>query len=247
MSRRFIILLSILSAGSALSYDCDELRPKALNADPKRFADCNCQAPNMSFLFGKLRDSMSLDAGVQELKEIVTEPVNYELRNEIKSSYRRLLYARRREKPPIIEKMTSDFDRMILQADVREDIQDFPRKGLTSKVSSFEGSIMISMSNFQKKDEMKFLPPEIAKKIGSSVHIRYFYPIDRFEYTLPYDGANFSLDEAFLRMQDEFEVACVARYNGNIDARRANKNERDQIYEAEKGTKVMKGSTVSDQ
>lgn len=189
---------------------------------------------------------MKLDAGVQELKEIITEPVNYELRNEIKSSYRRLKYARRREKPPIIEKMTSDFDRMILQADVREDIQDFPEKGLTSKVSSFEGSMMISMSNFTKKEELKFLPPQISAKIGSAVHIRYFYPIDRFEYILPYEGVNLPLDEAFLKMQDEFEVACIARFNENFDARQGVKNEREQKYDTEKGTKV-KGSSVTDQ
>lgn len=241
MVRRFLIILTILSPISAFTYDCENLRPKNKDDDPKRFAECNCQAPNISFLFGKLKNSMSLEAGERELKEIVTEPVNYELRNEIKSSYRRLKYARRREKEPIVQKMTSDFDRMILQADVREEIADFPLKGLTSKVSSFEGSLMISMNNFTKKDELKFLPPEISEKIGSSIHIRYFYPIDRYEYILPYDGSNLPMEEAFVKMQDEFEVACVARYYENLDIRSGNKNERDMKYDGSaKGTSVSK-------
>lgn len=178
---------------------------------------------------GKLGETFLVPSGEQELREIVSEAGNYELREEIKQSYRRMKFARRREKPAIIEKMTADFDKMIDIANVRQGINDFPSKGLRSEVQSDEGSILLSMSGLSK-DEITFLPPHIFEKVEARIKIHYYYPIDKFEYVLTYDGQELPMKKALYKIQDEFEVACLGRYYENIDIRLGNKKETQKKY-----------------
>lgn len=219
--RRIIFISVIFGVTSVEAYDCDEFR-----GDPRRLANCNCQAPNSPYLFSKLEEALALEAGIKELKEVVTEPKNYELRNEIKSAYRSLQYARRREKQKIVEKMSSDFEKMIDAAQVRDEIQDFPVKGASSKITSLDDSIMISMKNITPLEELSFLPKAISGKVGSSVSIRYFYPIDRYEYLLSYEGNELPLKTVFLKMQSEFEASCLAMSSDNADIRDGKAKER---------------------
>lgn len=187
-----------------------------------------CQAPSQSFMEQKLRESFQIAVGEAELREVVLDPRNYALREEIKGFHRRLKFSNRIERSAIETEIPPRFEQMIEITRRRDPIVNFPLDGATSIVStSNETSIMISMTDL-KKEDLDFMPPETLKKLGNEIKILYHYPIDRFEFLLTYDGEELPMAKALSKIQNEFEVACDARGEENFDARQAKIKDRSK-------------------
>lgn len=151
------LLLTFLSLNTVYAYDCEG------RSTPLKVAECNCQAPNASFLFAKLSESFVLESGEEELRDIVRAPANYSHREKIKASYRGLQFATRRLRLALLDKMKDDFDRMIDGAEVRGGVPDLPVRGEVSVVHSVPGALAITMRNLSTT-RMKFLPEKNSGK-----------------------------------------------------------------------------------
>lgn len=216
-------VLIFLIAGISFGY---EMIPPKTDCEGVRYQHkCFCQAPNMNLLMDRFRESLAIPDSEQYLKEIVTEPQNHELREQIKSNYRRLYDARMREKPRILSETQKVFEEIITRSNVREGIIDFPAKGSRAEIKAQDNYILMK-TQYVDAYKINFLPPEVLKKFTPGVEIRYFYPIDRFEYVLTYDGQDLPADRAINAIQNDFEAICEAQYKENMELRESNKKGR---------------------
>jgi hypothetical protein len=197
------------------------------NQDNK--VDCLCQAPHQAFMEGKLKETYVLTDVEQELKEVVKDPNNYSYREELKSLYRKLAFATRPQKGPILEDIGSKFEKIIDGAKRGRSIANFPLEGTTSEMSTAPGVLVLTVKHLPR-EELTFFPEEVLKKLGDSVQIRYSYPVERFEYLVSYEGKELPMNKAFNLLQDDFEDFCMARASENYDIRLANKKERSKKY-----------------
>ena len=183
-----------------------------------------CIPPAQPFVEEKIRKSYNFDVGETELKDIVIDQKNYAQREEVKALKRRLMFTKRRDVPPLMEAIKTNFDLMVENTDSHNLIQDFPARGSSALISgSEEGTLMISMNNLSQED-LDFIPPESLKKLGKNVNIHYKYPYDAFEYFVTYDGVEQPIDKAIYKMMDEFEDACILRMKENRRIKEVEKN-----------------------
>lgn len=186
-----------------------------------------CQAPGQGFLEEKLKESWRTVAGENELKEIVRDPKNYALREEVKSLDRRSKNANRIEREELANEANRKFIQMIETTGRADEIRDFPLNGASSAVSSNDESISIEMKNLSKED-LDVLPPQVLEKLQPKVKIKYYYPYDKFEYHLTYNDRELPMQKAFNKIQNDFEDACDQRKRENQHSRDMNAWDRRQ-------------------
>ena len=183
-----------------------------------------CIPPGQPFLEEKLRKSYQVEAGEYELRDIVSDPKNYALREEVKALKRRLMFTKRRDIPPLMEEIKVNFDHMVVNTDSHNLITDFPSRGSQAQVRGTEdGTLMMGMDNLSQ-EELDFIPPESLKKLGKGISIHYKYPYDSFEYFVTYDGVEQPLSKAMYKMLDEFEDACILRMRRNREIKEVEKS-----------------------
>jgi hypothetical protein len=196
------------------------------------FAQSFCNAPGQAFMEKKFKETFKLQEAEKELKEVVLAEENYSLREDVRSLQRRLLDAKRMDREPLLTEITARFDQMIVKSKRKEPIINFPQIGSMSQVTtSDDHSIMLAVRDLTTED-LSFLPDEVLKKVGGQVRVRYYYPIDRFEYDLTYDGEEMPMTKAFHQMQDDFEKTCSSQVEENYEIREAKKVDwKDRKYD----------------
>lgn len=207
---------------------CDQFRNIQINDEEnlKLKAECLCKPPGEDFILERLKTNLGMTDAEKLLKEVVTEPANYPLREQMKSHYRKLQNATVLAKRKIEAEMKADFEQMIDGAGVRQGVPDFPTAGATATFSGAPGSMVLTMKELKKIDG-DFLNEDIAKKIDPVVSIHYYYPIDRYEYVLSYEGKLLPAEDAARLLQTEFQTACYNRFWENVGIRKMNKQLRD--------------------
>lgn len=173
-----------------------------------------CQAPGQSFLEQKLKESFSTEPAEKELREVVKDPRNYALREEVKSLDRRSKLATRLQLSQISSAMNQKFNQMIETTNRGEEISDFPTTGAISKISGTTDSMAMEISNLSKED-LDVIPPKVLEKLSNKVKIHYKYPYDKFDYFLTYDGREYPMEKALNKLQADFEDACEERTREN--------------------------------
>ena len=187
-----------------------------------------CHPPSQPFFEQKLRQSFRFSEGETELKEVVRDPRNYNTREEIKGLRRQLAFANRVQRSHIESRIIPKVENMIDVTNRRDPISDFPLNGTSANLSSSEeGHLSIAMENLPKEN-LDFLPPEIVEKIGNNVKINYHYPLDKFDYVISYDGKDLPMDQAFHKMQDDFESVCLT----NALNSRGDRQKRENGFES---------------
>lgn len=192
-------------------------------------AECQCKAPGEEFVLDKIKGSFQLGESEQLLKEVVTDQKNYQSREQVKALYRRLKFARVLEKRNILQSMEQEFDLMIDGAGLRPGVQDFPTNGATATFAGSPGSITMKLQGLRKIEGL-FLVDGMAEKIDPVISIHYFYPIDRYEYVISYQGKEIHQKEALTLIQEDFQTSCYNRFWENVNIRRANAKARTKSY-----------------
>ena len=208
------------------SYRCDEYTNPRNDEELRKKAECQCAAPTMNYLLDKLKVSFQATDGEQLLKEIVTGPENYASREELKSLYRQLHTSRILLRQSLKDKMAAEFEKIIDGAKLREGIPDFPTKGQKASLLSNENSLVLKINSLDT-ETISFLPEETISKISPWIMIRYYYPIDKFEYVVTFNNEELPLQKAMTRIQSEFESACYNRFWENVSIRKSNSKERN--------------------
>lgn len=173
-----------------------------------------CQAPSSAFLESKLKESFQIESGERELKELVSDPKNYALREDVKSLDRRIKYSNRMDREQIAIETKQKFDQMIAVAGRGERIDNFPVEGAVSVFSTSNNAISLEQNNLSKED-LDVLPPRVLDKLSNKVKIEYQYPYDKFEYIITYDGREMPFKRASNKIQNDFEDACEDRVREN--------------------------------
>lgn len=177
-----------------------------------------CQAPGQGFMEKRFKDVFRVEDGEAELREWVSYPKNHELREEIKSLDRRTKFVGRWEKEELLNQSKEKFDLMIHNTGRPSEFSDFPVAGSLSKVESSKGSINIEMTGLAK-DELDFLDKEILDKLSPKVKVKYFYPYDKFEYAITYDGVEQPMEKGLGKIQQDMEKRCELRVIENKEYR----------------------------
>lgn len=193
-----LLLISILFVTSAF-------------AESKEY---DCHAPGQGHLEMKLKESFHTELGESELKEWMMHPRNEALREDIKSIDRRVKFSGRLQRESLLSEAKIKFEDAIVNNGRPSEISDFPAKGSHSKIAGTEGALSLEMNNLSK-DELDVLPKEILDKLDSKVKINYYFPYDKFEYLLTYDGRELPMMKAFSKIQKDFEEACEIRKKEN--------------------------------
>jgi hypothetical protein len=199
-------------------------------------SQAGCQAPGHGFLEHKLRESWSTDALENELKEVVSDPRNLSLREEIKGLDRRSKFARRIEKEELYSEVHKKFIQMIEVTNRSDEIKNFPTVGASATFLSTDESISIEARNLSNED-LDVLPVTILEKLEPKVKIKYYYPYDKFDYFLTYNNRELPLEKAFNKIQSDFEDACEDRVLENRRILRS----REQSYPGINGQSSVSG------
>lgn len=162
----------------------------------------------------KLKEAFATSMAEKELKDVVTDPRNYSLREDIKSLNRRKMYADRIALQAIESEMHSKFDQMIDTTGRNEDITDWPIPKAFARLSGSGSALSIELNNLSKED-LDVIPGPVLDKLSNKVKIEYRYPYDSYEYFLTYDGKEYPAQKALNKLQADFEVACEDRLREN--------------------------------
>ncbi len=177
-----------------------------------------CQAPGQSFLEGRIKEAFLTPPMERELKDVVLDQRNYSLREDIKSLNRRKLLADRIKMKELDFETSSKFDQMIETTGRNEDITDWPSPRANARLSSNGSAIAIEATNLSKED-LDVLPKEVNDKLSNRIKIEYKYPLDTYEYYLTYEGREYPMDKAMLKMQRDYEDSCEQRLRDNQHAK----------------------------
>jgi hypothetical protein len=179
----------------------------------------NCLAPGQDFLAVKIKEAFHIDKGEQELKEWVQHPKNSQARHELRTLDRRFKFAQfRSQRESILEDSKNKFEEIIENNQRADEIEHFPVQGTQSKLKAEPGSLSIEMKNLTK-DELDFFPKEVLDKLDTKVSVKYFFPYDRFEYDLSYEGKQLPMDQALNKIQGEMEASCAQNMRKNHEDR----------------------------
>lgn len=176
-----------------------------------------CQAPGQGFLEGRIKEVFMTGPGEKELKDVVLDQRNYTLREEIKSINRRKQLADRIKMKELEYETSNRFAQMIEVTGRNEDITDWPSPRAYGRLSTSGNAIAIELNNLSKED-LDVLPDEVNNKLSNKIKIEYKYPLDSYQYYLTYDGREYPMDKAMLKMQRDFEDACEQRLRDNQHA-----------------------------
>lgn len=199
-----LLLIPGLSSASSRDSEQDEKDEKKENLNSV------CRVPKESFFKTKFEEWFHTASLERELKEVLSLPVNYERREAIKANHRRTYFADRFIQEEIRTKLKEEFAGIAVSDPRRLGVmENFPVKGANAQLGAADdGSLEISAEAFPEV-EQKFLSPEIRKKLGNQIKVRYHYPIDRFEYSLVYEGKEYPLKEVVSKLQEDWEVECI--------------------------------------
>lgn len=187
-----------------------------------------CQAPGGSFIENKLKEAFATAPAEKELRDVVRDQRNYNLREDIKALNRRKHYADRIKMKELDEETHAKFDQMIDTTGRNEDITDWPQPRAFGRLSSNGNAIAIELNNLSKED-LDVLPKPVLDKLSNKVKIEYKYPLDTFDYYLTYDGREYPIDKAMNKIQNDFEDACeqtLAENQNGKDLQDLNRKER---------------------
>lgn len=201
---RFFLFLSLVLFQATTGYGVDSKDREQENEYSI------CRPPKEVVFKEKFKDWFLTESLERELKEVVNFADNYERREKVKNFHRVLYFADRFREEEIRTRMRQVFLEMA-NADLRRQgiMQDFPIKGSNSQLGAGDdGTLELSAHSFPEV-EQNFLSPKIRSKLGNSVRVNYHYPIDRFEYSLVYDGKEYPLKEVVQKLQDDWELECV--------------------------------------
>jgi hypothetical protein len=195
---------------------------------PFSFLHANCQAPGQGFLEHRLKDAFHVTKGEEELKEWVKHPKNHSVREELRTLDRRFKFAQfRLQRESILEESKLRFEQIVQNNNRSSEIQNFPVKGTLSKMIADQGHLSIEMTQLSK-EELDIFPKEVIEKLDAKVRVNYFFPYDRFEYVLAYNGKELPMRDALLKIQGEMEIACALDMQKNHENREwYNKSLRD--------------------
>lgn len=174
-----------------------------------------CQPPGAGHLEARIKETFYGEATETELKEWMIHPSNYEVRQSLKNLDRRIKFTPQRlDREALLVEMQGKFDQAISNTGRPSTMDNFPANGTQSKLSGSEGALTIEVSNLAKED-LDLLPKEVLDKLESKVKINYFYPYDKFEYHLTYDGKEMPMQAALLKVQKDMEYFCEKRMIDN--------------------------------
>ena len=128
------------------------------------------------------------------------------------------MYADRIAMKELESETHAKFDQMIDTTGRTEDITDWPMPRAFGRLSSTGNAIAIALNNLSK-DELDVLPKPILDKLSNKVKIEYRYPYDAYDYIITYDGREYPMEKALLKIQNDFEDACEDRLRENQHAK----------------------------
>ena len=186
---------------------------------PFGFLHASCQAPGQGFLENRLKDAFHVSKGEEELKEWVKHPKNHSVREELRTLDRRFKFAQfRLQRESILEESKLRFEQIVQNNNRPSEIQNFPVKGTLSKMIADQGHLSIEMTQLSK-EELDIFPKEVLEKLDAKIRVNYFFPYDRFEYVLAYNGKELPMQDVLLKMQGEMEIACAFNMKKNHENR----------------------------
>lgn len=179
-----------------------------------------CQPPGQGFLENKVKEVFQANLGETELKELMLHPKNANVRQSLKELDRRTKFTSQRlDRERLQTEALIQFEQALQNTQRTDEFDHFPVVNSISKMSGSAGALTIEMSNLPK-DELDVLPPEVLKKLDPKIKINYFYPYDKYEYFLTYDGKELPMQTALNKVQADMETECDLRVNDNNEYRR---------------------------
>lgn len=189
-----------------------------------------CQAPGQGFLEEKVKEVFYGPLGESELKEWLMHPKNLVVRQDLKEIDRKSKFAGRLKREELLLESRTKFEEAIINNERPSDIENFPIKGTSSKISGSEGALTLEMYNLSK-EKLDVLPEDILEKLDAKIKIQYHYPYDKFVYLLTYKGRELPMKDALLLVQADFENSCELRKIDNREYREwYQKKRRDNGY-----------------
>lgn len=174
-----------------------------------------CQPPGAGHLESRIKETFYGEASETELKEWMTHPSNYEVRQSLKNLDRRIKFTPQRlDREALLGEMQVKFDQAIQNTGRPSTMDNFPANGTQSKMTGSEGALTIEVTNLAKED-LDLLPKEVLDKLEPKVKIHYYYPYEKFEYLLTYDGKEQPMHAALLKVQKDMEYYCEKRMIDN--------------------------------
>lgn len=198
--KRLFLTIFILKATAALASDC--------------------QAPGQGFLDIRIKETFHASLAQSELKEWMSHPSNSEVRRNLKSIDQRIKFSPQRStREKLLAESQLQFEQAITNTGNPSLIKNFPAPSTESRVMSEQGALSIEMSRLSK-EELDFLPKLVEDKLEPKIKIHYFFPYDKFEYFLTYDGRELPMEKALLKVQKDMEDNCERRVIQNGEDRR---------------------------
>lgn len=179
--------------------------------NPALSAASACQAPPQGMMESRIRETFFVSHGETELKEWMTHPSNGEVRLKLKELDRRIKFSPQRlQREELLAETQVKFDQAIMNTGRPYMMEHFPAPQAFSKVFASPGALSLEMRNFEK-ETLDFLSPEVLKKLEPKVKLNYYFPYDKFEYFLTYNGKELPMQDALLLVQKDMESACEIR------------------------------------
>lgn len=206
-----------------------------------------CQAPSQGHLEKRVKETFYGDLAETELKEWMIHPSNQEVRQSIRELDRRVKFTPQRlDREALQEESQVKFEQAIQNTGRPNVMENFPAPGTQSKVSSSKSALTLEINNLIKED-LDIIPKEVLDKLEPKVKINYYYPYDKFEYLLTYDGKEQSMESALLKVQKDMEDNCERRMIDNIEYRAWFKKTRKVDPSTGSGRGLGAGSGMSNQ
>lgn len=175
-----------------------------------------CQPPSQGHLEARLKESFHGKLAETELKEWMIHTSNGEVRRNIKELDRRIKFSPQRlEREELQAEAQIKFEQAIMNTGRPSEMDNFPAVGTHSKVYATKEALTLEMSNLNKED-LDLIPKEVLDKLESKVKVNYYFPYDKFEYLLTYDGKELPMGNALLKVQKDMEKACELRRIDNV-------------------------------
>lgn len=170
----------------------------------------DCRPPSEHLFKEKLKKWFHTEKLEKELRDVIASTPNYERREAIKSHHRGTYFADRLVVAELHKKIQNEFQGMITAEPHRVGpMADFPVRGAASELSSGDDGTLQIRSNSIPLADQGLLSPEIRAKLGDSIKVSYHYPIDRYDYSLTYEGAELPFEDVIAKIQNDYEMDCT--------------------------------------
>ncbi len=184
-----------------------------------------CIPPSENILKEKLKEWFHTEKLERELREVIAFQANAQRRETIKSLHRRSYFADRFLEEEIRRRKQAEFQSIAMSDPRRAGaMENFPVRGAVSELQGGEdGTLEIRASAIPVEDQT-FFTPEIRAKIGDSMRVSFYYPIDKFHYSFVYEGQEYPFEKAIFRIREDYETECVEFANRQNEYRRNQEN-----------------------